>query len=85
MSIWYKKELEIDRIDNDSDYCKENCRWVTRKVNSLNKRNTILYKWEPLIIFCEREWINYTSVMTRRYRWNTIDDAIKLQIKYQNT
>lgn len=29
--------LELDRIDNEKGYCKENCRWVTRKVNANNR------------------------------------------------
>jgi len=38
----YKNNLEIDRKDNDSDYCPENCHWTTHKTNSRNKRNNRL-------------------------------------------
>ena len=35
---------QIDRIDNDGDYCKENCRWVLPEENSQNRRSNILTK-----------------------------------------
>ncbi len=34
----YSDNLEIDRIDVDGNYCKENCRWVTRSENCYNTR-----------------------------------------------
>lgn len=35
---YFEKNVEIDRIDNNKGYCKENCRFVTASVNSANRR-----------------------------------------------
>ena len=37
----YKDDLTIDRIDNNGNYCPGNCRFVTMKEQSRNKRNNI--------------------------------------------
>ena len=33
----FRSDLEIDRIDNNGNYCPENCRWITHKENCNNK------------------------------------------------
>lgn len=38
----YKKELEIDRINNNGNYCPENCRFVNHLIQMNNKRDTLI-------------------------------------------
>lgn len=38
MAETYAEGLELDRIDFNGDYCKENCRWVDSVAQGFNKR-----------------------------------------------
>jgi hypothetical protein len=40
----YTEKLEIDRKDNEGNYCPENCRWVTRAQNVQNKGKSLKNK-----------------------------------------
>ena len=41
----YKEGLSIDRINNEGDYCPENCRWVDSYTQANNKRNNHIYEY----------------------------------------
>jgi len=67
----YKKGLQLDRIDVNRNYEPSNCRWVTPKTNSNNRRDNRLieYKGENKTL---SQWSEYLSipVNTLRYRLN---------------
>lgn len=41
---------EIDRINNNGDYCLENCRWVTKQVQNLNTRHNRNIEYHGIIM-----------------------------------
>lgn len=43
----YDDKKEIDRIDNNKGYYKDNCRWTTKNVNTANKRPKKLSSYLP--------------------------------------
>lgn len=76
----YKPGLELDRIDNDKDYCPQNCRFTTHKVNNRNKRNNrwVVFNNEKrlLIELCEEYSMVYKTVTGRIKKGMSVHDSL---------
>ena len=45
MGAGYRSGLDLDRINNNAGYSKENCRWTSRKENARNTRRSRIPGW----------------------------------------
>jgi hypothetical protein len=69
MANGWESGLEIDRRNNDGNYTPENCRIVTRKVNSGNRRSCVYItyngKTQSLMGWCEELNLPYKRTSER--------------------
>lgn len=61
------KEHSIDRIDNDGDYCPDNCRWVTQDIQRRNKRNNIYIEYNGIVKILE-DWAKELNVTRSKFK-----------------
>lgn len=56
-----EKDTTLDRIDVNGNYCKENCRWATRKIqaNNTRKNHYITINGEVKTL---TQWVEFYSI-----------------------
>ena len=62
----------LNRIDNDGDYCRENCEWATLK-NQSNNTSTSLYAEISGETRTVTEWCDYYGVCSRMTAYKRIE------------
>ena len=69
-------KTSIDRINNNGNYCKENCRWATQKMQCRNKNNNTLIKGKTLSEWSEILGIKRSTLAQRYYVYGWSVDRV---------
>ena len=86
----FEPELELDRIDNNKGYEPDNCRWVSKKVNSQNRDSAVMLGRDKLTTTIKKlskeNNLSYTCLMSRYYRHKEkgLEQTIENILNYNN-
>lgn len=81
MESTWKPGLSLDRINNNGNYEKGNCRWATNREQSANMKTNVLVEYEGKTLIL-KDWarklnIKYETLHGRISRGWTIEKAFK--------
>ena len=82
----YRHGLQLDRINTDGNYSPDNCRFITPRENSNNKRNNhiVVYNGEKMTVadLCRTVGVPYARTFQRLKKGMSVEDSIKKPTRY---
>lgn len=81
----YEDELSIERIDNDGNYCPENCKWIKQPLQARNRGTTLWVEYHgrrmSLAEACEIACVPYKRAFSRiKYMNWPVEDALSIPV-----
>lgn len=78
----YQENLTIDRIDVNGNYCPENCRWVSMKVQMnntrVNRRITLNGETKTMAEWSESTGLSYETIRNRTIKGKPADEVLQM-------
>lgn len=78
----------LERVDNNGDYCPENCVWANRKDQGRNRRGVVQLNYhgetKPLVAWAEQFGIPVGTLHARIRRGWAIDKALLIPVRIGN-
>lgn len=78
----YQENLTIDRIDVNGNYCPENCRWVSMKVQMnntrANRRITLNGETKTMAEWSDSTGLSYETIRNRTIKGKPADEVLQM-------